>query len=239
MSRAIPILSIGAGVSAQTTEPRDATVTLAIASRQAGAHPAGENFKGKQDRDDDALRSPSTTCQRRHNPNSQARGPASRDGPPKRNRIRSVTPAVTRRRRSMQIRSRSPHPCAQRTRLRVCFNPVLGGLGPRIAEMYIEMYTKDMSKQYSIADARRNLPSVIDEAESGLEVQLTRRGKAVAVVVSVEAYERLKSQRSSFGEAYQDFRKRYPAGQSTGEQVAGPKYFRALRDRSRGRKVEF
>lgn len=103
--------------------------------------------------------------------------------------------------------------------------------------MYIVMYSKKMSKQYSIADARRNLPSLVDEAESGSEVQLTRRGKAVAVVVSVETYERLKSQRS-FGEAYQAFREKYPADRSAREQVTGPKYFRGLRDRSRGRKVD-
>ena len=88
------------------------------------------------------------------------------------------------------------------------------------------------------ADARRNLPSLVDEAQSGSEVRLTRRGKAVAVVVSVEAYERLKSQRGSFGEAYQAFREKYPADRIAGEQVAGPTYFRGLRDRSRGRKVE-
>ena len=57
--------------------------------------------------------------------------------------------------------------------------------------MYISMYTGEMSKQYSIADARRNLPSLVDEAEAGSEVQLTRRGRAVAVLVSVEEYQRL------------------------------------------------
>ena len=41
------------------------------------------------------------------------------------------------------------------------------------------MYSTEMSKRYSIADARRNLPSLVDEAESGAEVELTRRGKAV------------------------------------------------------------
>ena len=118
------------------------------------------------------------------------------------------------------------------------FNAQLGSLCSGFAEMYIVMYSRKVSKQYSIADARRNLPSLVDEAESGSEVRLTRRGKAVAVVVSVEAYERLKSQRGSFGEAYQAFREKYPADRIAGEQVAGPTYFRGLRDRSRGRKVE-
>lgn len=100
------------------------------------------------------------------------------------------------------------------------------------------MYSTRMSKQYSIADARRNLPSVVDEAESGAEIQLTRRGKAVAVVVSIEAYERLKLQRASFGEAYEAFREKYPAGRVEGGEAVGPKYFRGLRDKTRGRKVE-
>ena len=118
------------------------------------------------------------------------------------------------------------------------FNAQLGSLWTRFAEMYMWMYSTRMSKRYSIADARRNLPSLIDEAESGSEVELTRRGRAVAVVVSVEAYERLKLQRSGFGEAYKAFREKYPAGRVAGEEALGPKYFRGLRDRARGRKVE-
>jgi len=90
-----------------------------------------------------------------------------------------------------------------------------------------------MSKQYSIADARRNLPSLVDEAEAGAEVQLTRRGRAVAVVVSVEEYERLKANRVDFSEAYEAFRKQFPRDGSG----LGPRYFRSLRDRGLGRKV--
>ncbi|HEY8172014.1 MAG TPA: type II toxin-antitoxin system Phd/YefM family antitoxin [Dehalococcoidia bacterium] len=89
-------------------------------------------------------------------------------------------------------------------------------------------------KQYSIADARRSLPTVVDEAESGSEVQLTRRGRAVAVVVSIEEYERLKAHRTTFAEAYAAFRKEFPAG---GEGIS-PRTFRALRERGRGREVD-
>ena len=104
---------------------------------------------------------------------------------------------------------------------------------PGFAGLYMLMYTCSMSKQYSIADARRNLPSLVNEAEAGSEVHLTRRGRAVAVVVSVEEYERLKANRVGFSEAYQEFRKRFPAH---GE-GPGPRYFRSLRDRGAGRKV--
>jgi prevent-host-death family protein len=98
-----------------------------------------------------------------------------------------------------------------------------------------------MSKQYSIADARRSLPTLVDEAEAGAEVQLTRRGKTVAVVVSLEAYERLKSQRTSFADAYGAFRETFPEGdgpEGRGKDETGPSYFRNLRDRTGGRKVD-
>jgi prevent-host-death family protein len=100
--------------------------------------------------------------------------------------------------------------------------------------MYILMYTSGMSKQYSIADARRNLPTVVDEVESGSEVQLTRRGRAVAVVVSIEEYERLKANRMTFAEAYDAFRKKFPAGRDG----ISSRYFRSVRERGRGREVD-
>jgi prevent-host-death family protein len=91
-----------------------------------------------------------------------------------------------------------------------------------------------MSKQYSIAEARRSLPTVVDEAESGGEVELTRRGRPVAVVISVEEYERLKSRRATFGEAYGEFREAFPEGTDG----IGPGYFRSVRERGRGRVVD-
>jgi prevent-host-death family protein len=88
-------------------------------------------------------------------------------------------------------------------------------------------------QQYSIADARKNLPGLVDEAEAGAEVQLTRRGRPVAVVVSIDQYERLKSSRATFAETYQSFRQRFPDG----TQGLGATYFKGLRARESGRKV--
>ena len=48
-----------------------------------------------------------------------------------------------------------------------------------------------MSKAYSIAEARNQLSRVVHEAENTGEVQLTRRGKPVAVVLSMDEYRRL------------------------------------------------
>ncbi len=71
--------------------------------------------------------------------------------------------------------------------------------------MYITMYIDGMSHRYSIAAARISLPTIVDQAEAGLTVELTRRGKPVAVVVSLREFERLRTDRAKFGEVYRVF----------------------------------
>ncbi len=46
-------------------------------------------------------------------------------------------------------------------------------------------------QSFSIADARSQLPKIINAAEKGDAAQLTRRGKAVAVLLSLKEYEAL------------------------------------------------
>jgi prevent-host-death family protein len=99
--------------------------------------------------------------------------------------------------------------------------------------MYSKVYISAMSKEYSVAEARKNLPAVLDEVASGVEIQLTRRGRPIAVLVSVGEYEKLKAGRTTFAEAYREFRQEYP--ETSGG--TGPAYFRKLRARSPGRKV--
>jgi prevent-host-death family protein len=62
-----------------------------------------------------------------------------------------------------------------------------------------------MPKRYSIAEARSNLPAIIDQVAAGQEIELTRRGKPVAVVVSLRELERLRSERPRFSDAYREF----------------------------------
>ena len=88
--------------------------------------------------------------------------------------------------------------------------------------------------QYSIADARKHLPALVDEVAAGNDVQLTRRGKAVAVVVSVAEYQRLRAGLVPFAVAYARFLERFPEGLDGND----PEYFDSLRDRSPGREVE-
>ena len=90
-----------------------------------------------------------------------------------------------------------------------------------------------MSRRYSIADARMSLPSIIDQAEAGERVELTRRGKPVAVVVSLREFERLQSDRRRFGDAYKRFLDKY----SLEEIAVDDDFAAAARDKAAGRKV--
>ena len=62
-----------------------------------------------------------------------------------------------------------------------------------------------MTDKHSIADARRNLPRLIREAEHGKTVELTRRGEPVAVLIGCRTFERLAAGRRGFVDAYRDF----------------------------------
>ena len=62
-----------------------------------------------------------------------------------------------------------------------------------------------MTEKHSIADARRNLPRLIREAENGKTVELTRRGEPVAVLIGHRLFQRLSTNRRGFGAAYRDF----------------------------------
>jgi prevent-host-death family protein len=90
-----------------------------------------------------------------------------------------------------------------------------------------------MPRRYSIAEARSRLPSIVDEAEAGIEVELTRRGQPVAVLVSRREFERLRGKRQHFGEAYRKFLEEHPL-----KEIGVKDDFAAsTRDKTTGRKV--
>ena len=62
-----------------------------------------------------------------------------------------------------------------------------------------------MTDKHSIAEARRNLPKLVRVAEQGMTVELTRRGKPVAMLIGCKRFDRLASSRRSFVKAYQVF----------------------------------
>jgi prevent-host-death family protein len=99
--------------------------------------------------------------------------------------------------------------------------------------MYIIVYIEHMPKRYSIADARSNLPSIVDEAEAGQAIELTRRGKPVAVILSLRELDRLRGKRTQFGDAYRRFLASHPLQEiGVDADFAG-----STRDRESGRKV--
>lgn len=63
-----------------------------------------------------------------------------------------------------------------------------------------------MQKQYSIAEAKNKFPSIVHDVEEGTIVQFTRRGRPVAVLVSLGDYERLSKHKNGFWAALQTFR---------------------------------
>jgi prevent-host-death family protein len=91
-----------------------------------------------------------------------------------------------------------------------------------------------MTKSYSIAEARANLPAIVDQAEVGNPIELTRRGKPVAVVVSRELYDKLTSSRPRFADALRAFRDRFDVEDFGLE----PDFVASLRSSDSGRRVE-
>lgn len=63
-----------------------------------------------------------------------------------------------------------------------------------------------MPMTYSIAEARQNLAAIVHEAERQSPVALTRRGEPVAVLLSLQEYQRLLAKETHFWDAYTAFR---------------------------------
>ena len=92
-----------------------------------------------------------------------------------------------------------------------------------------------MQKQFSIAEAKDKLPSIIHYIEKGPYVELTRRGKPVAVLLSIQEYKRLSREYTGFWQALSVFRQN-----SHGKDVEIIDVdFEGLRDPSAGREIEF
>ena len=55
-----------------------------------------------------------------------------------------------------------------------------------------------MQKRFSIVEANNKLPSIIHGVETGDSVELTRRDKPVAALLSIKEYERLCGKNQDF-----------------------------------------
>jgi antitoxin Phd len=91
-----------------------------------------------------------------------------------------------------------------------------------------------VQKQFSIAEAKNRLPAIIHYIEKGPKVELTRRGKPVAVLLSIREYERLRRKYTGFWNALSVFRQNI---QEEGVEISDTD-FEGLRDPFAGREVE-
>ena len=91
-----------------------------------------------------------------------------------------------------------------------------------------------MARQYSISEARDRLPGLVHDVEAGTPVELTRRGKPVAVLTSVDEYRRLSSRREGFWTATERWRASVDPADLEGEDP-----FADVRDKSPGREIDF
>ena len=90
-----------------------------------------------------------------------------------------------------------------------------------------------MKKQFSIAEAKNGLPQIVHQAEDGCEIEITRRGRPVAVIVSFDDYCRIQGSQRSFWESLQAFWQQPDAVEAR----RGAGFTAHVRDRSIGRRV--
>ncbi len=91
-----------------------------------------------------------------------------------------------------------------------------------------------MRKRYSIAEARQNLAAIVHELETQPEIELTRRGEPVAVLLSLDAYRQIQGKPPSFWELYTAYRATFDPVGLDNEADA----FDGVRDASPGREVQ-
>ena len=89
--------------------------------------------------------------------------------------------------------------------------------------------------QYSIAEARDHFTQIVHMAERGRSVRLLRHGKTVAIVLSIQEYERLASP-GDFWTTLAKFREQIETGE---REAVEPDAFAGLRDTAPGRSLSF
>ncbi len=90
-----------------------------------------------------------------------------------------------------------------------------------------------MARAFSIAQARHNLAALVHDLERQPFIQLTRRGKPVAVLLSLREYQRLTTVR--FWDAYTAFR----TTTDLSKLDIQPNLFDGLRDKAPGREARW
>lgn len=92
-----------------------------------------------------------------------------------------------------------------------------------------------MMPRYSIAEARNRFAEIVQNLRHVSRVEVTRRGRPVAILMSVEEFERLSADSVTFTSAYAAFRKTVDLAQEGIE----PGVFDGVRDSSPGREMNW
>jgi prevent-host-death family protein len=91
-----------------------------------------------------------------------------------------------------------------------------------------------VAKRYSVADARKHLPELLDQVEGGRTVEITRRGEPVAVVLPVAEYNRTHGGAAPFERVLAAWRRRF----SDEDRDLPDGFFEELREGSTARDVD-
>ena len=87
---------------------------------------------------------------------------------------------------------------------------------------------------YSIGDAMNPSTELVQEAERHEPIEITRRGRPVAVLLSIQNYQRLQNARRGFADTYDAFRREHDVTTLDIE----PGMFDDMRAQDSGRPVE-
>jgi prevent-host-death family protein len=90
-----------------------------------------------------------------------------------------------------------------------------------------------MSNQYSLLQAQEQLTKIIQEVENGTPVEITRDDKPVAIVISIDEYNRLLGGNSSFWKSLEKFYQEIDLE----EAEISREIFDGVRDKGQGREV--
>jgi prevent-host-death family protein len=90
-----------------------------------------------------------------------------------------------------------------------------------------------MSNQYSLLQAQEQLTKIIREVENGTPVEITRDDKPVAIVISIDEYNRLLGGNSSFWKSLEKFYQEIDLE----EAEISREIFDGVRDKGQGREV--
>jgi len=92
-----------------------------------------------------------------------------------------------------------------------------------------------MMPRYSIAEARNRFAEIVHDLQRVPQIEVTRRGRPVAVLVSVEEFERLRAGSVTFWSAYTAYRDAFDLAKEGIE----PEVFDGLREPSPGREMSW